>query len=300
MRTTHPFTYKDTNKKKPAHEAAKKTKMKIGIVSLVLDWLTDDDNRELADEIEAVNHKMLEKLIDSSPFLAVFFYDEEECGEECDLILVILEEIDDEADAFGIDMVKVVEGDTAAEFNIMQTPVMAYFRKGTALLYEGDLMDSAQILGWLTSNEAFELKDEIEEVNRRMLEKLLDDSDFVTVYFYENEADCPRCPEILEELERIDQEIDNLDIIFVRIVDTKYAKKWGVTKIPALVYFRRKFPAIFRGELTDEVAVLEWLQKNRYKQPELNLFMFGLASLSLAFVVYTVFILVCLKHPPES
>jgi len=80
-------------------------------------------------------------------------------------------------------MVKVVEGDTASEFGIMQTPAMVYFRRGTALIFEGDLMDSAQILNWLTSNEAFELKDEIEQVNRRMLEKLLDDNDFVAVYF---------------------------------------------------------------------------------------------------------------------
>jgi len=109
-----------------------------------------------------------------------------------------------------------------------------------------------------------------------------------------------KCVEILSELERIDQEADNLDIIFVRIEDTKYAKKWGVTKIPALVYFRRKFPSIFRGELMDEIAVLDWLQKNRYKQPELNLFMFALASMSIAFVVYTGFILLFLKHPEQQ
>lgn len=46
-------------------------------------------------------------------------------------------------------MVKVVDGDTAAEFNIMSLPAMVYFRKGTALIYEGDLMDSASILGWV-------------------------------------------------------------------------------------------------------------------------------------------------------
>ncbi|XP_021959977.1 uncharacterized protein LOC110855885 isoform X3 [Folsomia candida] len=263
----------------------------------VLDWLTDEENRELADEIEAVNLKMLEKLVDSSPFLAVFFYDEDDCEEECENILLGLEEIDDEADAYGIDMVKVVDGDTAAEFNIMSLPAMVYFRKGTALIYEGDLMDSASILGWLTSNEAFELKDEIEEVNRRMLEKLLDENAFVCVYFYEEESLCPKCGEILQELERVDVEVENLDILFVRIEDTKYAKKWGVAKIPAIVYFRRKFPSIYRGDLGDEQAVLEWLQKNRYKQPELNLFMFALASMSLAFVVYTVFILLFLKHP---
>jgi thiol-disulfide isomerase/thioredoxin len=265
------------------------------ILHIVLDWLTDDENRELAGEIEAVNHRMLEKLVESSHFLAVFFYDEDECEEECDNILLALEEIDDEADAYGIDMVKVVDGDTAAAFGIMQTPSMVYFRRGTAIIYEGDLMDSIAILGWLTSNEVFELKDEIEQVNRKMLERLLDENDFVATYFFEEKETCPKCPEILEELERIDQEADNLDIIFVRIDDTKYAKKWGVTKIPALVYFRRKFPSIYRGDLTDELAVLEWLQKNRYKQPELNLFMFALASICLCFVVYTVFILLFLK-----
>lgn len=183
----------------------------------VLDWLTDEENRELADEIEAVNFKMLQKLVDSSPFLAVFFYDEDECEEECDNILLGLEEVDDEADAYGIDMVKVVDGDTAAEFGIMSTPAMIYFRRGTALMFEGDLFDAAAILGWLTSNEAFELKDEIELVNRRMLEKLLDENAFVAVYFYEEEALCPKCGEILNELERVDSEAENLDILFVRI-----------------------------------------------------------------------------------
>ena len=39
----------------------------------VLGWLIDDDNRELDDEIEAVNGRMLDKLLETSPFMAVFF-----------------------------------------------------------------------------------------------------------------------------------------------------------------------------------------------------------------------------------
>ena len=39
----------------------------------VLEWLIDDDNRELEDEIEAVNFRMLDKLLETSPFMAVFF-----------------------------------------------------------------------------------------------------------------------------------------------------------------------------------------------------------------------------------
>lgn len=53
----------------------------------------------------------------------------------------------------------------------------------------------------------------------------------------------------LEKLENIDSETDNLDITFVKMADTRYARKWGVTKIPALVYFRKKFPSIYRGLL---------------------------------------------------
>lgn len=99
---------------------------------------------------------MLWECDDEIEFL--FLDDEEECGEECDNMLAELENIDDECDAYGVDMVKVVDGDTAAEYGVMSTPALVYFRRGTILSYEGDLMDTAAILGWLTSNEAFELK----------------------------------------------------------------------------------------------------------------------------------------------
>ena len=54
--------------------------------------------------------------------------------------------------------------------------------------------------------------------------------------------------DILEGLEKIDQETDNLDITFIKINDPRYARKYGVTKLPALVYFRKKFPSIYRGK----------------------------------------------------
>jgi hypothetical protein len=45
------------------------------------------------------------------------------------------------------------------------------------------LLDEQRVLGWLTSQDVFEIKDEIEEVNRKMLDKLLDENEFVSVYF---------------------------------------------------------------------------------------------------------------------
>lgn len=61
-----------------------------------------------SDEIEHVNGKMLEKLVGKSPFLVVFFYDGD-CDDDddnCAAILEKLEELDDQLDIYGIDMVK--------------------------------------------------------------------------------------------------------------------------------------------------------------------------------------------------
>ncbi|XP_065578951.1 uncharacterized protein LOC136039286 isoform X4 [Artemia franciscana] len=259
----------------------------------VFEWLQDDDNRELADEIEEVNARMLDRLIDDSPFLAVFFYDDE-CA-ECPAIIQELENIDDEADAFGIDFVKLNDEEAAKKYNVLNTPSLAYFRKKIPLIYEGDLLDENRVLTWLTSQDVFEIKDEIEEVNRKMLDKLLDENDFVAVYFYDN--NCQRCVEALQELENIDDEADNLDITFVKIKDPRYAKKYGVSKLPALVYFRKKFPSIYRGDLLNETEVLDWLQKNRFRHPELNVFMYALGAITFGFIVYTVFLIFFFKSP---
>ena len=57
------------------------------------------------------------------------------------------------------------------------------FRRQDAVTFEGDLTNDEAILNWLTSQEVFSIGDEIEEVNRKMLEKLLEENDFVAVYF---------------------------------------------------------------------------------------------------------------------
>ena len=132
---------------------------------------------------------------------------------------------------------------------------------------------------------------------------------------------CGTCQDVLEGLERIDGETDELDINFVKINDPKYAKKYGVSKLPALVYFRKKFPSIYRGEnrvfkkvstlllkifstalltysfpffadnLLNETEVLTWLRINRYKRIELNWIMYMVLLVALAFLSYSAFII---------
>ncbi|XP_063702540.1 uncharacterized protein LOC134832452 isoform X2 [Culicoides brevitarsis] len=260
----------------------------------VLEWLIDDSNRELADEIEEVNDRMLDRLMNESPLLCVFFYDED-CV-ECDAILEALELIDGEADQFGIDFVKIANVEAAHKYGVVNIPSLVYFRKQKPLLYDGDLLQHEKILSWLTSQDIFEIKNEIEEVNKKMLDKLLTENEFISVYFYEQDQE--ESAVVLQKLENIDSETDNLDITFVKMSDARYARKWGVAKLPALVYFRKRFPSIYRGDLHSEEDVLEWLRKNRFRQPELNIFMYIIIAIAIGFVIYTAFLLRCFKVPP--
>lgn len=112
-----------------------------------------------------------------------------------------------------------------------------------------------------------------------MLTKLLNENEFVTVffckywpmchisdlmllviikrewlrlrlYFVTDENDVPESAEVLSRLEKIDDETNSMDITFVKMADARYARKWGVTKLPAIVYFRNKFPSVYRGNWT--------------------------------------------------
>ncbi len=58
-----------------------------------------------------------------------------------------------------------------------------FFHEKSYPLSQGDLLDEQRVLGCLTSQDVFEIKDEIEEVNRKMLDKLLDENEFVSIYF---------------------------------------------------------------------------------------------------------------------
>lgn len=63
--------------------------------------------------------------------------------------------------------------------------VLNFCRKQVPLLYDGDLHQFEKVLSWLTSQDVFEIKNEIEEVNRKMLDKLLEENEFLTVFFCE-------------------------------------------------------------------------------------------------------------------
>jgi len=54
------------------------------------------------------------------------------------------------------------------------------------------------------------------------------------------------------------------------------------------------------GDILSEEEVLDWLRKNRFRQPELNLFMYALIAIAVGFVLYTAFLLQCFKPVPAA
>lgn len=49
--------------------------------------------------------------------------------------------------------------------------------------YIGDLLDEESLLKWVTSEDALDIPDKIEDVNTKMLDKILSSSPYVTVLF---------------------------------------------------------------------------------------------------------------------
>jgi hypothetical protein len=81
-------------------------------------------------------------------------------------------------------------------------------------------------------------------------------SKIVILIFIIDEHDSAESDVVLENLEKIDGETDNLDIPFVKMGDPRYARKWGVTKLPSVVYFRKRFPNIYRGSIVIIISMI--------------------------------------------
>jgi len=132
-------------------------------------------------------------------------------------------------------------------------------------------MDEEEVLEFLTSLEAMDLPDQIEEVNAKILDKVIQETDFVSVLFCNFSpssitlsavsgssflsvfpTDLPQCKKsekILKELENIDDEADQLGIAFVKIIDQQLAEEYSLPNLPALVYYRKGIPIVYEGTI---------------------------------------------------
>lgn len=67
------------------------------------------------------------------------------------------------------------------------------------------------------------------------------------LFYIVDKQNCHICDEILEGLEKIDDECDVFGIHLVKIQDPQLAKRYSIKTFPALVYFRNGNPLLFEG-----------------------------------------------------
>lgn len=182
-----------------------------------------------------------------------FLTDSENC-DQCGHILEELENIDDDCERHGIKFVKTQDLKIAEKYGATDFPVLMYFESGIGGVFEGNIEEEEEVLSWLITQKT---EDRIELITRVMLENLVEDTQYLAVYFYK--PSCNICDQILESLEQIDDECDVYGIHLVRIEDPQLAKRYSIKTFPALVYFRNGNPLLFEGDLQNEQSVLEWL-----------------------------------------
>ena len=92
----------------------------------------------------------MNNIVASDRHVAALFY---ESGDRATELILRLENIDDEADEFGIRFVKIRDRELAEEYSLAALPSLVYFRGGIPVVFTGDLSDEEDVLEWLIQHQ---------------------------------------------------------------------------------------------------------------------------------------------------
>merc|ERR1719427_1200482 len=217
----------------------------------ILAWI--DDLLTGAD-IEQITNDILDKFIATKSYLAVVFFKEEDSKSTA--ALDILEEIDDDLDEVGIMFVKLDDEKEAAEYGIEVLPTLVVFENGIPNLYDGGFTDGQEVFSWITAESKGDHT--IEIVTGNMLDQIVSENDHVAVMFYEKGEE--KSEKFIEMMEHIDDEANDNEfpIKLLRIDDGEEAAEYGIESFPAMVYFDKRIPNLYTGEM-DTVDILMWM-----------------------------------------
>ena len=196
----------------------------------ILKWMLSELKQE---EIKELTVPMLDKLIERGKTMAVLFYDPK--AKQDKAILDGLEKIDDDCRRFEIDFVKVSDGEEAGQYGIDSLPGLLYFENRIPSLYDGDLAKVKPLLEWLIEQKT---TDTIEQITEEILEILVEEEEYLAVFFSGPCEEDDPCHAILEELEKVDSTMQDYGIMLVTTEEREFAKSMDVRTFPALGLFR--------------------------------------------------------------
>lgn len=129
--------------------------------------------------------------------------DSDDC-EQCTKTLEELENIDDDCDRHGITFVKTKDFSVAEAYGVNDYPALVYFESSIPNVFEGmaaikfkrseniwneffsdrsgELNEEEEVLQWLITQKT---EDRIELITRQMLETMVEDTQYLAVYFCE-------------------------------------------------------------------------------------------------------------------
>lgn len=144
-----------------------------------------------------------------------FFVDDKDDKQDI-RVLNELENIDDELEKEEIVIARLDNAEEAREYGLDHLPALVYFENEIPAIYEGDLMNEEEVLEWLKLQK---YSATIEEVTDEILQDLIEEHEYVCVYFSGACEEGEKCDKILDDLENIDDELDEAGIIFVTTED---------------------------------------------------------------------------------
>ena len=228
---------------------------------VLLKWLIE---QKMTDTIEEVTEEILKMLVEDEEYIAVYFSGPcDDPEDKCAKILEQLEDVDSKMQDYGIMLVTTEERELAKQHDVRSFPALGLFRNGDFVSYEGDLENEFGILEWITDKKTLELPGKIEEVNHRMLEKLIEIESDILVFLHRdgNLAD----NDIVDQLENIDDDLEEKGIELVRCSEKGVEKELGFGFTPVLVFYHDQIPNVFHGDLEEENEVLTWLLETMEK-----------------------------------
>ena len=105
-------------------------------------------------------------------------------------------------------------------------------------------------MNWLSDIDTIEIPGVIEEVNSDMLGNIIKLEDDVLVFFYDSED--KDSEDILIELETIDDNLEEEEVEFVKCSEPNAQRDYGLTQVPALVFFENGVPEVYTGDLKND------------------------------------------------
>jgi len=216
-----------------------------------------------------VNQAKLYKVLETSNFTAVYWY-ARNC-KRSERVLKDLETLDEEAAKQQVKLYKINDKRLGKSLGVKKFPALTFFRGDEVIVYDGSLQDKEGMLDFLTDEDNLAIPDKIEEVVAEEMLEIVEQSDLVAVFFYDESKASAKA---LNSMEDIDEETDVFGIRFLRINDGELASDYSLPSVPQLVFFRYEIPVVYEGDLKDEYEVLEWLIVQRNSADEQDMIEF--------------------------